>query len=89
MTLPISETLSKDKSIQISEELNIHKKAQSLAVRIVELKKQKRGLNNSIRKVEKDLERLFDEAGVDELELEMGLLVRRKRECGYERVIEI
>lgn len=89
VTLPISETLSKDKSIQISEELNIHKKAQSLAVRIVELKKQKRGLDNSIRKVEKELERLFDEAGVDELELEMGMLVRRKRENGYEWVIEI
>lgn len=57
--------------------------------RLVELKKQKRGLDNSISKVEKELERLFDEAGVDELELEMGLLVRRKRESGYEWVIEI
>ena len=42
-----------------------------------------------IRKVEMELERLFDEASVDELELEMGLLVRRKRESGYEWVIEI
>ena len=89
VTLPVSETLTKEKSAQMSEELNIHKKAQSLAVRIVELKKQKRGLDNSIRKVEKELERLFDEAKVDELELEMGLLVQRKKESGYEWVIEI
>ncbi len=89
VTLPVSETLTKEKSAQMSEELNIHKKGQSLAVKIVELKKQKRGLDNSIRKVEKELERLFDEAKVDELELEMGLLVRRKREHGYEWVIEI
>lgn len=89
VTLPVSETLTKEKSAQMSEELNIHKKAQSLAVRIVELKKQKRGLDNSIRKVEKELERLFDEAKVDELELEMGLLVRRKKDIGYEWVIEI
>ena len=89
MTLPVSETLTKEKTAQMSEELNIHKKAQSLACRVVELKKQKRGLDNSIRKVEKELERLFDEASVDELELEMGVLVRRKRESGYEWVIEI
>ena len=61
VTLPVSKTLTKEKSAQMSEELNIPKKAQSLAVRIVELKKQKRGLDNSIRKVEKELEWLFDE----------------------------
>ena len=38
VTLPLSETLPKEQSAQMSEELNIHKKAQS-----VELKKQKRG----------------------------------------------
>ena len=43
----------------------------------------------NIKKLEKELEEIFDNANVDELEIDMGLLVRRKKENGYERLIEV
>ena len=89
VTLPVSQTLTKEKSQHITEEINIHKKAQALAVKILELKKQRRGIDNSVRKIERELEMIFDEEKTDSLELEMGLLVRRKIESGYEWLIEI
>jgi hypothetical protein len=89
VTLPVSQTLTKEKSQHITKEINIHKKAQALAVKILELKKQRRGIDNSVRKVERELELIFDEEKTDSLELEMGLLVRRKIESGYEWLIEI
>lgn len=89
VTLPISQTLTKEKSQHLTEEMNVHKKAQSLAVKIVELKKQRRGIDNSVRKIERELELIFDEQNTDSLELEMGVLVRRKKDVGYEWLIEI
>ncbi len=89
VTLPVSQTLTKEKSQHITEEINIHKKAQALAVKILELKKQRRGIDNAVRKVERELELIFDEEKTNSLELEMGLLVRRKLENGYEWLIEI
>ena len=89
VTLPVSQTLTKEKSQHITEEINIHKKVQALAVKILELKKQRRGIDNSVRKVERELELIFDEEKTDSPELEMGLLVRRKIESGYEWLIEI
>ena len=71
------------------EEMNIHKKSQELASRILEFKKQKRGIDAAIHKVEKELEKIYDNAGIDSLEVEMGVLVRRKKETGYEWLIEI
>ena len=58
-------------------------------MKILELKKQRRGIDNSVRKVERELELIFDEEKTDSMELEMGLLVRRKIENGYEWLIEI
>ena len=89
VTLPVSRTLTKEKSQNIADQMNIHKRAQSLAVKIVELKKQRRGIDNSVRKIERELELIFDEEKTDTLELEMGLLVRRRIENGYEWLIEI
>ena len=43
----------------------------------------------NIKKLEKELEEIFDNANVDELEIDMGLLVRRKKENGYEWLIEV
>nr|WP_296457223.1 hypothetical protein [uncultured Acetatifactor sp.] len=40
-------------------------------------------------KLEQELERIFDGAGIECLEIEFGMLVRRKREQGYEWVVEI
>ena len=58
------------------------KKAQQLAEKIVEMKKQRKGIDSAIRKVEKELEKIYDTAGVDCLEVEMGMLARRKKETG-------
>lgn len=89
ITLPTSRTLSKASEQKTMDEINIHKKAQELALKILEMKKQKRGIDAAIIKVEKELEKIYDHAGVDCLEVEMGMLVRRKIENGYEWLIEI
>lgn len=89
ITLPTSRTLTKEKERKVLDEINIHKKAQELAGKILEMKKQKRGLDAAIVKVEKELEKIYDNAGVDCLEIEMGMLVRRQTGQGYEWLIEI
>lgn len=89
VTIPISRTITNEKEKKIVEELNIHKKAQDLAGKILEMKKQKRSIDASILKIEKELEKLFDNVGVDCLEIELGMLVRRKKNMGYEWLIEI
>ena len=89
ITIPTSRTLTKAGEEKVVEEINIHKKVQDLAVRIVEMKKQKRGVEKAILKVENELEQIYDQAGVDCLEVDMGLLVRRKKGQGYEWLIEI
>ena len=89
VTIPTSRTISKEKEKQVVEELNVHKKVQELAGKIVEMKKQKRGIDKKIRKTESELEKIFDAAGSDCMEVDMGLLVRRKKDDGYEWLIEI
>lgn len=89
VTLPTSRTLTKEKEQKVLDEINIHKKAQELVSRILEMKKQKRGIDAAIVKIEKELERIYDNAGVDCLEVEMGMLVRRRTEQGYEWLIEV
>lgn len=89
ITVPISRTITKAKEEKVYEELNIHKQTEKLAQRIIELKKQKRGLDRSIRKTEEELQKIFDNAGIDCLEIAMGLLVRRKKGEEYEWLIEL
>ncbi|MFG6321969.1 MAG: hypothetical protein K1W41_10670 [Lachnospiraceae bacterium] len=89
VTLPTSRTMTRENERKVLDEINIHKKAQELAIHILEMKKQKRGIDAAILKVEKELEKLYDNANVDCLEVEMGMLVRRKTERGYEWLIEI
>lgn len=89
ITVPVSRTVSRTKEEKIYEEINIHKQTEKLAQKIVELKKQRRGLDKSIHKVETELQRIFDSAGIDCLEIEMGMLVRRKQGDGYEWLIEL
>lgn len=89
VTLPTSRTLTKENEKKVLDEINIHKKAQELASKILEMKKQKRGIDAAILKIEKELEKIYDNAKVDCLEVEMGILVRRKTEKGYEWLIEI
>ena len=89
ITLPISRTLPKTKEEKVYEEINIHKQTEKLAQKIVEQKRQKRGLNKSIRKLELELQKIFDNAGIDCLEIEMGMLIRRKKGEEYEWLIEL
>ena len=53
------------------------------------MKKQRRSLDQSIAKLEGELNILFNNEKIDCLEIEMGVLVRRKTEKGTEWVIEI
>ena len=89
ITIPTSRTLTKANEKKVIEEINFHKKVQELAGKIIEMKKQKRDIDKVIQKTEKELERIYDQAGIDCLEVDMGLLVRRKKEQGYEWLIEI
>ena len=89
ITIPMSRAVSKEKKETFYEELNIHKQTENLTRRIVELKKQRRGLDKAIGKVEEELGKIFDNAGIDCIETEMGMLVRRKKTDGYEWLIEL
>jgi hypothetical protein len=50
---------------------------------------RRRGIDKNIVKLEKELEKIFDDANIDCLEVEYGMLVRRKTATGYEWVVEI
>ena len=89
ITIPTSRTLSAEKEKKVIEELNVHKKVQDLATRILELKRQQRAIDRAIQKAERELGIVYDSIEADALEIEIGLLVRRKKEDGYEWVIEI
>lgn len=89
VTVPISRSMTKEKEKNIRNEMNIHSNVQSLAQRVLELKKQKRGVDRSIAKLEKELCDIFDSNGMECLEIEMGMLCRRRKEDGYEWYIEI
>ena len=89
ITIPTSRSLSTEKEKTVIDELNVHKKAQELAGRILELRKQQRAIDKNVAKVERELEKIYDSVGTDVLEIEMGMLVRRKKTDGYEWVIEI
>ncbi len=89
VTLPTSRSITKEKEKTVIGEINIHVKSQEIASKILEFKKQKRGLDKNIKKLEKELEDIFDSAKIDFLEIELGLLKRRRVEEGFEWVIEI
>ena len=89
MTLPASRTLSKEKETKVKEEMNIHTEAQELASKIQECKKHRRAIDRDISRLEKELGTIFDYHGIDSLELQIGLLTRRKTESGVEWIIEI
>lgn len=89
VTLPVSETLTRQKEERVLEEVNIHKNAQAIAMRILEQKKQRRAIDKAIGKLESQLEKIFEDSGIQELELEMGLLVRKKVGDKSEWIIEI
>jgi len=89
ITIPTSRTLSKNVEKQVCQELSDVQHVQELARNILELKRQKRGIDKNIVKYEKELQKIFDNAKVDCMEIDMGLLVRRRKDAGYEWGIEL
>ncbi len=90
ITIPISRTLTKENVQNVYQELNISQQVKEIAKKVLDLKKQKRGIDKNIEKYEKELEHIYDEAHVESLECDIGLLIRRKKDGGgYEWVIEI
>jgi len=89
ITIPTSRTISRENQQEVLNELNVHKKAQELAKKILEMRKQKRNLDISIGKLERELEKLYDAADTDCIEIEIGMLVRKNRGKNTEWVIEI
>ena len=45
--------------------MNIHAQVQELAEKIVEFRRQKKGIDKSIEKIEKELHAIFDNARID------------------------
>lgn len=90
ITIPSSRALSKEKEQTLYQEVNVYRKVQELAEKILEMKRQRRGMDKKISKMERELEGVFDGIKADCLEIEMGLLCRRKKDDGsYEWVIEL
>lgn len=89
VTIPTSRTITKENQKKVIDELNIHSKAQELAMKALELKKQRRKIDSSISKVESQLCGIFDDEKIDCLEIELGVIVRRKTDTGYEWGLEI
>lgn len=89
MTLPTSKPNNKNIDTAICKQVNIHKQASEIATKLVELRRQERGVQKAIDKQQEVLNELMDTAAVDCLEIDIGLLVRRKTEKGYEYSIEL
>ena len=89
VTVPSVRTVTKEKEKELYNEINIHNKTEELALKLIEMKKQKRGVDRVIKKYEEELGRIFDNAGIDCVELEIGMLLRKKTDLGYEWIIAL
>ncbi len=90
VTIPTSRSLSKTKSQEVHDSLNSNQQVLALARKIIDMRKQKRGIDKNIEKTERELARIFDELKIDSMEIDIGLLTRRRIGDGrVEWVIEI
>ena len=89
VTIPVSKSVTPDKQKLMKQEMNAGSKAQAIAEKMLELRKQKRNLDKALRKCEQELEEIFSDENADSMEIKMGLLVRRKQEGKTEWVIEL
>ncbi len=89
ITIPTGRKITEARVEKVYDEINIHVKVQELAAKLMELKKQSRNLSKSVRKVESELCSVYDSANTDAIEVDLGVLIRRKCGNGYEWVIEI
>lgn len=89
ITMPLSRSLPANKQDVLKEEINAGAKAQSIAEKMMELRKQRRHIDKTIKKYEKELADIFDDSKTDSMEIKMGLLVRRKNGEKTEWMIEL
>lgn len=89
VTMPISKSIPVEKQKILKEEINSVIKVQTIAEKMIELRKQKRALDKSIKKCEQELIEIFDDGNIDSMEIKMGVLVRRKDGDRTEWVIEL
>ena len=89
ITIPVSRYVSKEKQETVYDDLNIHSRAEELAAKLIELKKQERGIQKAIKKTEKELSILFNNAAINSLDIDMGILIRKETEDGWDWVIDI
>ena len=89
ITLPTSRTLTKEKTELVKAEMSVYTKVQEIAAKLLEVRKQRRGLDKTIDKFERELDAVFNSQGVDSMEIDMGVLNRRKGEKSTEWFIEI
>ena len=73
----------------MKEEINAGAKAQSIAEKMMELRKQRRNIDKTLRKYEKELADIFDDSQTDSMEIKTGLFVCRKNGEKTEWVIEL
>ena len=90
VTLPISQTLTKEKTQKVISEINVGSNLSALVNEFMKLRRQRREQDRAIARVEKQLASIFDEMGSDCVETEAGMLTRRKADGGgYSWAIEL
>ena len=86
ITKPIS---TRNKKNGLNNEDDLGKEINKTVKRLIELKKHKKGILNSINNCENKLNRIFDQKGIDELNINLGTLKREKSNKGFNWIIEI
>ena len=89
ITMPVSRVISTDKQKIMKTEINAVSRAQEIAEKMMELRKQKRSLDRSLVKCEQELTEIFNDSNTDSMEIKMGLLTRRKTGTKTEWIIEL
>lgn len=83
ITIPSSGKISRNEEKNLPKILNVHKRAEEVMMKMIELRKQEKGIQRAIEKQEKELNQILDDIGADCIELGMGVLKRSRGQSGY------
>ena len=87
---PISGVPSAGENTEISPQRGISRNEVNTKLRrYIELKKQLRGVEKSIQRIEEEMASYLDELGTDNVETDYGILVRRKAGDSFDWVIKL
>lgn len=89
ITIPASRKISQREEKQLPQTLNLHKQAEEMVHKMMELRKQERGIRHAIEKQEKGLNQILDDMGTDYIELDMGILKWSRSANGWEWSVEL